>query len=42
MNRSRITTGSIWITGTLMLPVIQMDPVVIRDRFKKEIQSRNG
>ena len=29
-------------SGNIKVPVIQMDPVVIRDRFKKEIQSRNG
>jgi len=29
-------------SGNIKVPVIQMDPVVIRDRFMKEIQARNG
>lgn len=29
-------------SGNTKVPVIQMDPVVIRDRFMKEIERRNG
>lgn len=29
-------------SGNVKVPVITMDPVVIRDRFMKELQSRNG
>ena len=29
-------------SGNIKVPVIQMDPVVIRDRLMKEIQARNG
>ena len=29
-------------SGNIKVPVITMDPVVIRDRFMKEIQARNG
>jgi sulfopyruvate decarboxylase subunit beta len=29
-------------SGNIKVPVIQMDPVVIRDRFMKELESRNG
>jgi sulfopyruvate decarboxylase subunit beta len=28
-------------SGNIKVPVIQMDPVVIRDRFMKELQARN-
>lgn len=30
------------ISGNIKVPVIQMDPVVIRDRFMNELQSRNS
>ena len=29
-------------SGNVKVPVITMDPVVIRDRFMKELQARNG
>lgn len=29
-------------SGNIKVPVIQMDPVVIRDRFMKALESRNG
>ena len=29
-------------SGNIKVPVIQMDPVVIRDRFMKTLESRNG
>lgn len=29
-------------SGNIKVPVIQMDPVVIRDRFMKELESRNA
>jgi len=29
-------------SGNIKVPVIQMDPVVIRDRFMKEVEKRNG
>ena len=29
-------------SGNIKVPVIQMDPVVIRDRFMKELERRNG
>jgi len=29
-------------SGNITVPVIQMDPVVIRDRFMKVVQARNG
>ena len=29
-------------SGNIKVPVIDMDPVVIRDRFMKEVKSRNG
>lgn len=29
-------------SGNIKVPVIEMDPVVIRDRFMKEVQARNN